>query len=176
LWINLVATVALAIPLAFEAKEADIMKRKPRPLSEPLFTPFVMWRTFLVAILMAAGAIALFWVEYRSMLAQGVELELALREAQTMAVTTVIFFQIFYLFNCRSLKNSIFSVGLFSNKTVFVGIFALLLLQVAFVHVPALNTLFSSAPITWGGWLRSAAVGALVLPIIALEKVLRARK
>ena len=176
LWINLVATVALAIPLAFEAKEADIMKRKPRPLSEPLFTRFVMWRTVLVAVLMAAGAIALFWTEYRSMLSQGVELELALQEAQTMAVTTVIFFQIFYLFNCRSLKNSIFSVGLFSNKTVFVGIFALVLLQIAFVYVPALNTLFSSAPITLGGWIRSAAVGALVLPIIAIEKFLRAKR
>lgn len=176
LWINLVATVALAIPLAFEAKEADIMKRKPRPLSEPLFTRFVMWRTVLVAVLMAVGAIALFWFEYRSMLAQGVELELALREAQTMAVTTVIFFQIFYLFNCRSLKNSVFSVGLFSNKTVFIGIFALLLMQVAFVHMPVLNTLFSSAPITLEDWLISAAVGAMVLPIIAAEKFLRAQR
>lgn len=176
LWINLVATVALAIPLAFEAKEADIMKRKPRPLNEPLFTSFMIWRTALVAVLMAAGAIALFWTEYQSFMSQGAAHELALREAQTMAVTTVIFFQIFYLFNCRSLKNSVFSVGMFSNKTVFVGILGLLILQVLFVHLPAMNDLFSSAPLNGQAWLKSAAIGALVLPIIAIEKYLRSRK
>ncbi len=176
LWINLVATVTLAIPLAFEAKEADIMKRKPRPMSESLFGPFLIWRTFLVAVLMTAGAIGLFWVEFNSLLAEGVDSGMALRQAQTIAVTTIIFFQIFYLFNCRSIKHSVFSVGFFSNRAIFIGVIALLLMQVAFVHAPILNILFSSEPLSLSCWLRAAAVGVLVLPVIALEKYLYKRR
>jgi Ca2+-transporting ATPase len=176
LWINLVATVALALPLAFEAKEPDVMSRRPRDPAEPLFGPFVAWRTALMAVLMAAGAIALFFVEYRGLLNAGVEAERALREAQTMAVTTVIFFQIFYLFNCRSLKASIFSIGFFSNRTVFVGIAVLLVLHAAFVHLPQFNAIFSSAPLSAEAWLRSIAMGAVVLPVVALEKFWRSSR
>jgi magnesium-transporting ATPase (P-type) len=176
LWINLVATVALAIPLAFEAKEVDVMKRKPRNMQEPLFNRFVLWRTVMVAILMAAGAIVLFFIEYQDMLNKGTEETMALKVAQTMAVTTVIFFQIFYLFNCRSLKNSVFSVGFFSNKSVFVGIFSLLVLHAAFVYVPAFNSLFSSAPLTATEWIKAIAMGAIVLPVVAIEKAIRGKE
>src|SRR5690606_15160677 len=55
LWINLVATVSLALPLAFEAKEPDIMQRPPRPPNEPVLSKFVIARTLLVAVLMTAG-------------------------------------------------------------------------------------------------------------------------
>jgi magnesium-transporting ATPase (P-type) len=49
LWINLVAAVALALPLAFEAKEADLMTRPPRDPGAPLLSPFVLWRTLVAA-------------------------------------------------------------------------------------------------------------------------------
>ncbi len=175
LWINLVATVALAIPLAFEAKEIDVMKRKPRNINEPLFNSFVLWRTVIVASLMAAGAISLFFMEYQALLSHGIEQSEALKVAQTMAVTTVVFFQIFYLFNCRSIKNSVFSVGFFSNKSIFVGIFSLLALHAAFVYMPTLNSLFSSAPLSAVEWIKAIGMGAIVLPVVALEKAIRGK-
>jgi magnesium-transporting ATPase (P-type) len=64
LWINLVAAVALALPLAFEAKEPDIMSRPPRDLGHPILDRFVVSRTVLVGLLMTAGAIGLFSWRY----------------------------------------------------------------------------------------------------------------
>ena len=68
-------------------------------------------------------------------------------EAQTQAVTTVIFFQIFYLLNCRSFREPILQMGLYSNPWIFVGIGAVLLLQAAFVYLPFMNAVFGSAPL-----------------------------
>jgi Ca2+-transporting ATPase len=63
----------------------------------------------------------------------------------------------------------------FSNKSVWWGILVLLGLQLAFVHVPWMNSLFGSASLTVEAWLECALVGAIVLPIISLEKVIRKR-
>ena len=147
LWINLVATVALALPLAFEAKEPDLMRRSPRRPGTPLLGGFVGFRTVLVAVLMATSGLLLFLHEYRRDLALGDEPGLALREAQTMVVTTVVLFQIFYLFNCRSLRDSVFRIGLFTNPAVWLGIGGLLVLQAGFVYLPVFHTLFGSAPL-----------------------------
>ncbi len=175
LWINLVATVALALPLAFEAKEPDVMSRPPRRPGTPLLGGFVAFRTVLVAVLMAAAGIGLFLHEYRRDLALGHEPALALREAQTMVVTTVVLFQVFYLFNCRSLRDSVFRIGLFSNPAVWLGIGGLLLLQAAFVYAPFFHALFGSAPLDVTEILKSAAAAAVVLPVVSLEKALRKR-
>src|SRR5690606_25181143 len=97
LWINLVATVALALPLAFESKEPGVMRRAPRDPNIPILNGFVLGRTIIVALLMTAGSIGLFLSEYNLELAVGGATERALARAQTEAVTTVILFQIFYL-------------------------------------------------------------------------------
>jgi Ca2+-transporting ATPase len=179
LWINLVATVALALPLAFEAKERDVMRRPPRSPGRPVLSRFVIIRTLVAATLMSAGAIGLFLWEYQRALPGVVEpLDHArvLAEAQTMAVTTIIMFQIFYVLNCRSLRGSMRSIGVFSNPTVFLGIGVLLALQAAFVYVPAMNAIFGSAPLDPAELLLAALVGAVILPVISIEKWDRNRR
>jgi Ca2+-transporting ATPase len=175
LWINLVATVALALPLAFEAKERDVMLRQPRRPDAPILSGFVIGRTFVAATLMALGCVGLFLFEYHTALAAGVPKAEALAKAQTMGVTTVIMFQIFYMLNCRSLKNSLFSVGLFSNKAVFIGIASLLVLQAVFVYAPFMNEVFNSAPMSARDIGLAVAAGAIILPVITLEKWVRNR-
>jgi len=93
-----------------------------------------------------------------------------------MAVTTVILFQIFYVLECRSLKGSFLRIGLFSNPWIYVGIGAILLLQLGFVYLPFMNLLFGTAPLTLQALLQSAAVALVVLPLISLEKWLRNRR
>lgn len=170
LWINLIVCVALALPLAFEGMEPDIMQRPPRKPNAPLLSRFVLLRTLFVAALMTTGTIALFFWEYFSELAKGTSEKIAISEAQTLAVTTLMFFQVFYLFNCRSLRYSLFKIGLYSNPFVLVGILFVLLTQVAFVYVPLMNTFFGSSPLNIEAWLTAIAVGLLIAPLIALEK------
>jgi len=170
LWINLVAAVALALPLAFEAKEPGIMSRRPRDPEAPVLSGFVIMRLVMVAVLMTAGSVSLF--SYVLANASGSE---ALATAQTVAVTTVIMFQIFYLLNCRSLMGSIREIGVFSNKTIFIGIGSILLLQALFIYAPFMNAIFGSAPLALSDILLSAAVGAIILPVISIEKLIRRR-
>jgi len=101
--------------------------------------------------------------------------KLARAEAQTMAVNTLTFFQIFYLFTCRNLRGPIRDVGWFTNMTVYAGIAVLLWLQAAFVYVPFMNALFETAPIDFRSWLVSALCGFTVVPVIYAIKKLEAR-
>jgi Ca2+-transporting ATPase len=174
LWINMVASVALSLPLAIEVLERDAMRRPPRDPDTPMLGRFVVARTLLVALLMCAGAVGMFWWEYWSEVPR-VGHDLALREAQTMTVTTVVFFQVFYLFNCRSLRTSVFALGLFSNKTVYLGIAVLLVLQAGFVYLPFGRTVFGTAPLTSDAVARSMLIAAIVLPIVSIEKALWSR-
>jgi magnesium-transporting ATPase (P-type) len=176
LWINLVAAVALALPLAFEAKEPNVMSRPPRKPTEPVLSGFVVARTIVVAVLMTAGCIGLFLYEYVFDIEHGMSARMALAEAQTMAVTTVIVFQISYMLNCRSLRNSIFKIGLTSNPAVYIGIAVVVLLQLAFVYLPFMNWLFDTVPLDGDAWLKSILTGVFVLPVISTEKWLRQRR
>ncbi|MDP8949355.1 MAG: HAD-IC family P-type ATPase, partial [Actinomycetota bacterium] len=173
LWINLVAAVALALPLASEVMEPEVMRRPPRDPRAPVLSRFVIFRTAFVAPLMAAGALGLFLYEFGTETARGAVFETALSEAQTTAVTTVILFQIFYLFNCRSLRHSVRKIGLWSNPWIYAGIGTLLLLQLGFVYLPFMNALFGTAPLSWESLLRSLLVAVVVLPIISAEKWIR---
>ena len=180
LWINLVAAVALALPLAFEAKEPDVMNRPPRDPKEPVLNKFVVFRTLLAANLMTAGAVGLFlWrceLEMAARVSTGLTEAQIVSEAQTMAVTTVIMFQVFYMLSCRSLKDSVFKIGLFSNKTVFIGIGAVLALQALFIYAPPMQAIFSTFPLTAQSLLFSALAGAIILPVISVEKLIRNRR
>ena len=176
LWINLVATVALALPLAFEAMEPGLMRRRPRDPRESVLNRFVVFRTLVVAILMTIGGIALFLLEHNALLEAGASPENALARAQTTAVTTVILFQIFYLIQCRTLHDSVFHIGLWTNPYVYGGIVLLLILQAGFVYLPTMNALFGSAPLGWEAWLRATVVALAVLPVITIEKMIRRKQ
>ncbi|MDP2875500.1 MAG: HAD-IC family P-type ATPase [Holophaga sp.] len=174
LWINLVVTVTLALPIAFEAPEPDLMERPPRRPGEPLFSRFVAYRTLLAGSLFAAGTLGLFLWEVNQ--TKGLDLDLAMRKAQTLAVTTLALMQAFYLLNCRSLKDGFWKMGLFTNPLVYGGILLLAALQVALVHVPYLQQLFHTTALDAGEWTKAVGVSLLVLPIVSLEKAWRRRR
>jgi len=170
LWINLVVAVALSLPLAFEVQEPDIMHRPPRKKKAPILSRFILFRTLTVSILMAFGIISLFLWEYNKQIDNGVREVIALAEAQTMAVTAMILFQIVYLFNCRSLTRSNIRIGFFSNHHVFIGVSFVFLAQIAFVYLPIMNKYFRSSPLDLEAWMISFLVAILMIPFVALEK------
>lgn len=173
LWINLITAVALTLPLAMESKEPDIMSRPPRKPGKSILSQFVVFRMALVSIIMAGGTIGLFLWEYHIELSRGTAALLAVSEAQTMAVTAMVLFQVFYLIDCRSLKFSITKIGLFTNPFIYIGIIVVLLAQAAFVYVPFMNRWFQSSPLKAEAWGISALVACSILIIIGFEKWIR---
>jgi magnesium-transporting ATPase (P-type) len=166
LWINLVATVALALPLALESAEPGVMRRPPRSASEPLLTRFVAFRTVYVGALMSSTAVVLFLLAAPL----GVVDPASTAQAQTLAVTAVAFFQIFYVLNCRTFVAPVRSIGWRSNPSMYAGIATLLVLHAGFVHLPIAHTLFGTVHLTPTQWVLAAAAGALVVPAVAVEK------
>ncbi len=174
LWVNLVTGVTLALPLAFEPEEKHLMEDPPRPYDEPIVGAYLTARTIIVGLTIAAGSVALFLTEY--MVARAsihATREVSLERAQTMVATTVVLFQTFYLFQCRSLGRSPFERGRPTNRAVWIGVIVTLVLQAGFVHLPVMNLLFHSAPLGPREWAASALAAATVLPVAALHQALR---
>jgi len=170
LWINLITAVALSLPLALEAMEPDVMNRPPRKPNKPLLSSLIIFRMILVSLVMAGGTIGLFLWEYNKELSRGMAHSLAISEAQTMAVTAMVLFQVFYLIDCRSLNFSVNKIGLFSNPFIYIGIATVLFVQAAFVYFPFMNRWFHSSPLKAEAWGVSAMVAFSILIIISIEK------
>jgi len=167
LWINMTTAVLLGLMLAFEPKEPGIMGRPPVPASKPILTLPLIMRTLLVGTLIMLTSFLLFRYE--------LSLGASLAEAQTVATTVFIVLEAFYLFNCRSLRRSLKEIGWFSNKWVYYGVLIMLALQLLFIHVPFMNTLFHSAPISLNAWLRILAAGLGLFTVVSIEKAFRAK-
>ncbi|MBS1160890.1 MAG: ATPase, type [Proteobacteria bacterium] len=162
LWINMSTAVLLGLPLAFEPIERGIMRRAPRRLDMPVLDGALIRRIVLVSFLLLAGAFGLFLRE----LEQGHTLP----EARTVAVNVFVMVEMFYLFNCRSLSRSFWSLGLFSNLWVWAGIGSMTLLQLLLTYWPPLNRVFQTAPIGWREWAEILAVATASSLLIGLEK------
>ncbi len=165
LWINLTDTL-LGLSLAFEAKESDVMLRPPRDPKTPLFTLPLVLRTGLVSLIMVAGGLGLFLWELR------VE-HASLAAARTVAANSLVLVQTIYLFNCRSLRRSVFAIGLFTNRWAIAGALAMLSAQLLFTHAPLMNKLFHTAPIAGDSWLRIAVLAVVAFTAVEIEKWLR---
>jgi magnesium-transporting ATPase (P-type) len=176
LWINLVAAVTLALPLAFEAMEPDLMRRGPRPPGEPLLSRFVITRTVTVALLMTGAATTLFLLHRQGTLDAGSDDALALAEAQTVVVTMIVLFQILYLLQSRTRTRRVREIGWTTNPYVFAGVALLLLLHAGFVYLPIMHELFGSAPLDAIAWAEATLAALVVLPAVAADKAWRRRR
>lgn len=167
LWINMTTAVLLGLMLSFEPKEAGIMERSPRDPRLPLLTWELGMRICLVGFLLLLGSFGLFEWELR----QGSSVAVA----RTCAVNVFVFVEIFYLFNCRSLRHTMFRIGLFSNRWVLGGVGLMVLLQLLFTYLPVMNTAFGSQPIGLREWGIIVSASLVVYIIIEVEKYARRR-
>ena len=163
LWINMVTSSTLGLALAFEPAEGGIMRRRPRPPGEPLLSGFFVWRVLMVSLLMMTGALGLFLWELS--LGTGVE------TARTMAVNAIVVAEMFYLLNSRHVLEGVLNrEGLTGNRMVLLAIALCVLLQLAFTHLPAMQSVFGSTALDAAEWLKVIGAGLLVFAVAEAEK------
>jgi magnesium-transporting ATPase (P-type) len=168
LWVNLVTAVTLALALAFEPAEADVMRRPPRPPREPLVTGMLGWSIAYVSGLMMAVTFAAFQWE----LARGSSTEIA----RTAAVNVLVASELVVLFAVRRFTASAFTRHVFSGNPVALWMSALLIvLQLAFTYAPPLQQLFQTAALDGRSWLVILALSALLLLAVEAGKGLLLR-
>ena len=173
LWVNLIMAIACAIPLIWEPKEKGILKKPPRDPKEKLVNSLFLQKVGVVSIISAAAAFTLFLVYVKVMASSGDYLA----QAQTVAFTTIIMVQLFYLFTARSITESAFTFSPFSNKWVLVGAATTLGLQLIIVYSSPLFGIspFRTAPFPAEWWIPIILVSPLGFFAIELEKLLRRR-
>ena len=147
-----------ALALGAESPTPGVMKQPPRKLKERLLDLPLIIRSyfFLGPIEAIACMFGFFWVLYNGGWTLGTMLppsDMLYLQATTACLTAIIIAQIGNVFACRSSRESIFSIGFFSNRLIFVGIAAEILLLLFIVYQPFGNTIFGTAPLHLETWL-----------------------
>jgi len=160
LWINLATDGLPALALSVDPSDPDIMERKPRGNKERIISNPIIIRMLIVGVTMMIGTLAVFKL-YSP--------ETNLAYAQTMAFSTLMFFQMFNVLNCRSEFNSLFKVGLFTNMRLWGAILMSIIMQVIVIHTP-LNTFFKTIPLSLMDWVYVILISSSVFVIVEIYK------
>ncbi|WP_244148968.1 cation-transporting P-type ATPase [Desulfonatronum thioautotrophicum] len=165
LWINMVTAVSLALALAFEPAEPNVMRRAPRQSDEPLVSRFLLWRITFVSVILTVGSLG----HYLYMLDNGATQGLA----ATVAINTLVFGQVCYLFNSRFIQESSLSRNAFlGSSAVLWSILVLAVLQLAFTYAPPMQFLFRTEGLDVVSWLRIFIFGVILFLLVEGEKYL----
>ncbi|HET6364526.1 MAG TPA: cation-transporting P-type ATPase [Nitrospirota bacterium] len=146
-----------ALALGTEKPTPDIMKQAPRKMSERLLNFSLIARAylFLGPIEATACMFSFFWVLGQGGWTWGIMLppsDHLYMQATTACLTAIIVTQVTNVFACRSYRESLFSIGFFTNTLIFAGIAVELLLQLFIVYHPFGNKIFSTSPLPWSTW------------------------
>ncbi|MBR5273184.1 MAG: calcium-translocating P-type ATPase, PMCA-type [Clostridia bacterium] len=169
LWINLVTDSLPAMALGVEPSEKNIMNRKPKDSKDGLFDKSTVVNIALEGGLI--GSLALF----AFMFGQFMFGNSGINVARTMAFSVLGLSQLIHAFNMRS-EQSLFKIGIFSNKKMIQSFLVCLILQISVVSFPALTGIFKTTQLNIDQWLIVTVLALVPLIIVEIEKAIINRK
>jgi magnesium-transporting ATPase (P-type) len=168
LWINLVTNGLQDVALAFEKGEPGLLDQPPRDPSEGVINREVLVRLAWVSVLITTATMGVFYL----MLQQDVSMEVA----RSVAMTQMVMFQFFHVFNSRSMTRSIFQVPLSANPFLAVSLSVAVLAHIGALHLPFMQLLFHTTPLSLGQWALVVGVGSVVVVAAEIDKALLRRR
>ncbi len=165
LWMNLLTDSLPGLALTAEPAERNIMGRPPRHPEEGVFSNGR--GLFIIKFGLVIGISALLFQVF------------AVKEGmpwQTMVFTALVIGRMAVVMSVRSEKDSIFTIGFFSNRPLFGAIVLTVALQMAVVYMPLLNPIFNTQPLTMNELLLTLALSSIVFIAVEIEKLWRRRK
>lgn len=164
LWINLITDGLPNVALTVEPSERDVMKIPPRRRDEPLLNREMKTIIFIIGILTDIGLLGLFIY----MLGIGKDIEYA----RTIVFTALGVDSLFYVFSCRSLRHTIFSLNPFGNRFLLAAVAGGFALQLVALYVPFFRELFGLQILHTMDWLLILAIGGIEILVIEITKLL----
>lgn len=167
LYVNLATDGLPAIALSVDPPEPDIMRQKPRPRNQTIFTPSVLRYLAGAGIWTAIVSLSVFlwaWNSGKDHL-----------EAQSMCFVTLILVQFFNAFNCRSLKYSLFKIGPLSNKWLIWSIAITLAMTIPLFYVPFLHKVFHTYALSLTDWLIAISSASTIFIVAEIYKLINSR-
>lgn len=144
LWVNLVTDGLPAMALGVDGMDKDIMKRTPRAPGESVFARGLARKIAVRGTMIGLGTLFVF--------VAALFLGVNMLEARTMAFTTLVFSQLFHVFDCKSEVLGIFEVGIFSNPYLVGAVATSTLMQLSVIYLPPLQAIFKTAPLIGWQW------------------------
>ncbi len=172
--INILMDGPPAIALGVEKKHANVMERPPRPSDESLPNLTDLLLIFYLGSVMVIGTLVVYYLTLQSSDNEDY--------ARTMCFSVFIMYQLFNVMNCRSNEDSVFKLGIFSNRAMYLAILSsiillLLAVQGAELTVPLtsfkIGELLSTMPLKQNDWVIVIIVASTVLMIEEFRKLLR---
>ncbi len=161
LWINLVTDGLPAMALGVDTGDGDVMNRPPRQANESIFARNLSTRIITRGFMIGISTMAVFVVSL-------LVLKEELVHARTMAFTTLVFAQLFHVFDCRSERQSVLEKGLFNNPYLLAAVASSVLLILAVIYHPPLQATFDTTPLSLQDWmvvLLAASWGTILVEI-----------
>ncbi len=165
LWINLVTDGLPALALATDPIDPEVLTRPPRPQEAQLIDWAFLKRITLTGCMTAGVTLSAFAYEWY--------IDGDPTAARSAAFSVLVIEELLRSFSMRSDTRTVWEVGLLSNMPLFVIVLASFALQLAIHHLPALQALFGTSPISLGQGAAWVALGAIPLGVLELWKVLR---
>lgn len=167
LWLNLMTDGLLGLSMGVERAEKNVMQRPPHAPTDGIFSGGVGRQVIWVGALIGIIGIGVGLWYYLQGLPQW----------QTMIFTTTAFMQIFQALATRSSHESLFSIGVLSNRLM-IGVIALVsALQVAVLYIPALQASFLRVvPLSPRDFLVCIGLGSIILIAVECEKLVMRRR
>lgn len=161
-----------ALGLGTELPEQGIMDQPPRSTKDTLLNKHLiikafLWYGLLESIVCMAAYFFVNYIHGWPDASLAAESTIVYKQATTMTLASIVFCQIGMVLNCRTVNQSVFKVGLFSNKRILFGIVFEVLLLCTIIYVPFLQGIFNTAPIGIQDWL---FLIILPFPILLLEE------
>ncbi len=165
LWVNLVTDGLPAMALGVDGADPDIMDRPPRAPGERIFARGLARKIGIRGTLIGLGTLTVF--------VAALFLGVNMLVARTMAFSTLVFSQLFHVFDCKSEERGIFEVGLLSNPYLVAAVSISTLMQLSAIYLPPLQAVFKTAPLVgwqWGLVLVVAGGPSLLIGFVRLLK------
>ncbi|MCI0382410.1 MAG: HAD-IC family P-type ATPase [Chlamydiae bacterium] len=161
LWVNLVSGSLIAIPLGFEPKIGNEMKRPPRDPRSKLIYQGMIYRIASLAVLLGFGAFLIFKNTYA---------EASLEKARTMVLCSLVAFEWLIALKMRSEEIPLRKIGVFTNLSLLLAISGALTLHLLILYIPFFRELFHIQPLSFHDWLVALIPGTLIFLVETLRK------
>ena len=167
LWINMSTAIFLGLMLVFEPKEDDIMERQPRDPKAPILNRSMIIQMLAVGFYMLVASYVMF--NYALSLGHTPEY------ARTIAVNIFVFVELFYLFSCKDLDDSIFKTDIFNNKFLLLGVSLMIFVQVTYTHAPFMQLMFKSEALDITTWSQILLIALGVIFVVEIKRYIESK-
>jgi P-type Ca2+ transporter type 2C len=165
LWINLVTDGLPGLALSVEPAEPHTMRRPPYPPDEHIFSKRMGRHVLLIGLLMGMVSLATGYWYWRQGDAAW----------QTMIFTTLTLSQMGHVLAIRSERDSLFRLGLLSNKPLLQAVVLTFILQIAVIYIPFLQAFFKTTGLSMSNLLLCLILSSIVFWCVEFEKWLLRR-